>query len=57
VTGEQLRTRRQALGLSQRQLVMLLDVSWQTIGLWERVKHLIRWPVMLRVALDAIEAS
>jgi transcriptional regulator with XRE-family HTH domain len=55
VTGEHLRARRLALGLSQRRLAMLLGVSEQTIGKWERGAVRIRWPGILSLALEAIE--
>jgi transcriptional regulator with XRE-family HTH domain len=57
VTGEQLQARRKARGLSQRQLAIMLGVSPQTLGHWERGARTNGWPSVLRWALDAIEAQ
>lgn len=37
MTGDELRAVRQAAGLSQQQLGARLGISWQTVGMWERL--------------------
>jgi transcriptional regulator with XRE-family HTH domain len=54
--GERFAARRKALGLSRRQLALLLGVSEQTIANWERGTSRFRWPAILELALDALEA-
>lgn len=37
MTGDELKQARQAAGLSQQQLGAKLGISWQTVGMWERL--------------------
>ena len=51
---EDLRRRREALGLSQEQLARVLQVSAMTVSRWERGVNPI--PPLLPLALEALEA-
>ncbi len=51
----ELRRRRLTLGLNQSQLARTLGVSVQTIFRWEKGELGIRHPVILALALDALE--
>jgi hypothetical protein len=44
------------LRLTQRQLAIILDVGQQTISDWEAGTRRICWPIIVGLALDAIEA-
>jgi DNA-binding transcriptional regulator YiaG len=55
VTGAQLRERRAALGLSQAQLATALGTTENTIARWERSALTIAQPVLLDLALEALE--
>jgi len=51
--GEDLKTRREALGMSQSQLAKALEVDVTTISRWERGERSI--PTYLKLALDTVE--
>ncbi len=54
MTGDELRTIRNKLGLSQSELARLLDVPADTLAKWERGTVGIRHPEILRLALDRL---
>lgn len=54
MTGEELRTRREQLGLSQSQLAVALKRHHDTISKWERGVLAIESPGVLRFLLDAL---
>ncbi|HEV2860966.1 MAG TPA: helix-turn-helix domain-containing protein [Pyrinomonadaceae bacterium] len=49
----ELKRRRKALGLSQEQLAVLLDVDEMTVSRWERGVHPI--PKYIELAVEALE--
>jgi transcriptional regulator with XRE-family HTH domain len=53
--GQELRRRREALGLSQADLGRLLGVMQNTVSRWELGLVVIRHPKILALALEAIE--
>lgn len=55
MTGEELRTRRERLGLSQSQLAVALHRSVDTIQNWEQGRRAIEWPGVLRFLLEALD--
>ena len=55
MTGQELRRRREALGLSQAQLAALVGVHANTVARWERGEVRIPHPGMLDLALEALE--
>lgn len=57
VTPEDLRRRRRALGMSQAELGLRLDVPQNTISRWELGTLKIERPAMLDLALRALEAE
>lgn len=57
IDGLELWRRRKALGISQRVLAESLGTSSANIGRWERGVMPIRFPVMLGLAMEAIEAK
>jgi len=54
MTGAELRAARRALGLSQRALAVLLDVTENTVARWERGELAIAHPRMLELALKGL---
>ncbi|HKA83079.1 MAG TPA: helix-turn-helix transcriptional regulator [Acidimicrobiales bacterium] len=54
MTPEELRTLREALGLSQYQLAKRLAIPYQTVWRWERGDYPIEKPTMLRLALERL---
>jgi len=50
---EELRRRREALGLTQEQLARELDVTTMSVSRWERGVHPI--PLYIGLALEALE--
>jgi transcriptional regulator with XRE-family HTH domain len=55
MTGEELRKRRQAIGLTMGALAEELRVSQNTVARWER--GLVRMPGMIELLLPTIEAK
>jgi transcriptional regulator with XRE-family HTH domain len=55
MTGDELRTRREKLGLSQSALAQLLGTTQNTISRWELETLPIEKPQMLDLALEALE--
>ena len=55
VDGSELRNRRLALGLSQKQLAWLLGVSPETVSAWERRATAIQHPTVLHLAMAMVE--
>lgn len=55
MTGPELRTRRQALGLTQRALAERLGIPWNTLARWERGELRIEHARLLDLALEALE--
>ena len=53
LTAAELTARREALGLSQRQLAERFGVHYMTISKWERDMH--RIPEMVDLALSTLE--
>lgn len=54
MTAEELRARRQKLGLSQSQLATALQRPVDTIQNWEQGRRRIEMPGILRYVLDAL---
>lgn len=54
MTGDDLRTARNQLGLTQAGLASLLGVHANVIARWERGEMAIRHPRILRLALDRL---
>lgn len=52
MTGDELRSRREALGLSQTRLAEILETNQSTVSKWESGRHDI--PGHLRLALDRL---
>jgi transcriptional regulator with XRE-family HTH domain len=57
VTPEELRTRREALGLTQAQLGKFLGKPTNTIARWERGELRVESPLMLAAALAGLERA
>jgi transcriptional regulator with XRE-family HTH domain len=57
MTPDELRARREALGLSRYALAKRLGVAESTVSRWERGLRRIERPEMLRLALDALSSS
>jgi transcriptional regulator with XRE-family HTH domain len=57
MTGEELKRRREALGLTRKQLGDRLGFATQTIGRWETGALRIKRPEALALALDALECE
>ena len=55
MTGAELQSRREALGLTQNQLADALGVTQVTIMRWETGKMEISLPRMVSLALEALE--
>ncbi len=55
MTGDELRTRREKLGLTQTDLASKMGTTQITISRWERDKLRIERPEMLDLALKALE--
>jgi transcriptional regulator with XRE-family HTH domain len=55
MTGAQLRTERQRLGLSQAKLADALGVTANTVARWERVEMKIAQPQVLEAALKNLK--
>lgn len=55
MTGDELRTRREALGLSQAKLAARLNMTSNALAKWERGLTRIAHPGMLDLALRALE--
>lgn len=53
MTGEELRTRRKRLGVTQTELAKMLGVTGNTIARWERDE--VAPPSLLGLALEALE--
>ena len=57
MTPDELRQRRQALGLTQKQLGEAIGVPDKTIARWEQGVFPIRHAVMLTLALDRLAGA
>lgn len=57
MTPNELRARRQALGLSQKALAERLGVPQATVSRWETGHHRIEHPRLLALALDALDQA
>jgi transcriptional regulator with XRE-family HTH domain len=57
MTGAELRTLRQALGLSQLELAQRLGRARYTISRWETGRHRIRDGRTLRLAIEGLRAT
>jgi transcriptional regulator with XRE-family HTH domain len=55
--AEELRRRREALGLNQTELAARLGLPRNTVWRWESGKFRIVWPVMLERAIRGIECD
>jgi len=55
LTGQELRERRLALGLSQRKLAKIFGTGYQTICEWEKGKRNMRHPNLIDLALKYLE--
>lgn len=55
MTGEELKTRRTLLGLTQREMAEALQVSPNTVARWEREE--MGMPGMIALALERLEAE
>ena len=55
MTGDELREKRQSLGMTQEQLAAELKVAANTVARWERGERSI--PPYLDLALESIERS
>lgn len=55
MTGEELRSRRQQLGISQESLSQRLDIPKNTVARWERGEVEIRHAAILERALNDLE--
>ena len=56
MTGEELRIRRERLGISQAQLAIALQRPLDSIQNWEQGRRAIPMPGVLRFVLDALTA-
>ncbi len=54
MTGAALRAERMALGITQRQLALVLGMHPNTVACWEREAKTIGNPTMVRLALQQI---
>ena len=54
MTGQELRRRRERLGLSQAEVAAAFGVDANTWSRWERDAQAIRYPRVLRFALDRL---
>lgn len=57
MTPTDLRTSRQALGLTQQGLAEALGVSPNTIARWERGEMAVQHPAIVRLALERLTAA